>query len=116
MSLRMSGSACERMRRTTFAGISSTISTAYSSSSTSRSSESEKPRMSSSCASGSISTNVSAASSFGSSRNSSGRRDSSSPSKTEAISAGFIVDRMSRIVEYFFSTSSASSVLSTVTV
>lgn len=30
MSLRMSGSACERMRRTTFAGISSTISTASS--------------------------------------------------------------------------------------
>ena len=41
---------------------------------TSFSSESEKPRISSSCASGSISTKVSAASSFGSSRNSSGRQ------------------------------------------
>ena len=116
---RMSGSACRRMRFTTFAGISSTRSTAsstYSSSTTSLSSVSEKPRMSSSCCSGCISTNVSAASSFGNSRKRSGRASSSVSSKTAATSAGFIVTRMSRSAAYFFPSISAESVLSRVTV
>ena len=73
---------------------------------TSFSSESEKPRISSSCASGSISTKVSAASSFGSSRNSSGRQAWSRSSKMAAMSAGFMVLRMSRREWYFFSSSS----------
>ena len=104
MSLRVSGSACARIRFTTFAGISSTMSTAssmYSSSMTSLSSESEKPLMSSSWESLSISTKVSAASSFGSRRNSRGSISGSRSSNSAAISAAFIVTRMSRSVPYF---------------
>ena len=117
MSLRVSASACFRMRFTTFAGISSTRSTAsstYSSSTTSLSSLSEKPRMRSSCRSGSSSANVSAARSFGSSRNRRGRVCSSRSSNNAAISAGFMVTRMSRRAGYFFCWVSASMVFSRV--
>ena len=77
---------------------------------------SEKPRISSSWDSGSISTKVSAASSLGSSRNSRGSTVSSMSSKTAATSAGFMVIRISRRVEYFFPSMSAARVLSMVTV
>ena len=117
MELRISGSACFRIRLTTLAGISSTRSAAsstYSSSSTSFSSLSENPRISSSWASGSISTKVSAASSLGSRRNSSGICRSSNPSKIPAMSMGFMVTRMSRRVAYFFSSSIARRAFSTI--
>ena len=116
--LRVSGSADLRMRLTTLAGISSTMSTAsstYSSSTTSFSSLSEKPRISSSCASGSISTNVSAASSFGSSRKSRGSFSSGISSNTAAMSWAFMVTRMSRNVVYFLPSTRAASVTSIVT-
>ena len=81
MLLRTSGSAWRRMRLTTLAGISSTMSTAssrYSSSSTSFSSVLEKLWMSTSCSSESSSTNTSAACSLGSRRNTIGTLSSSS--------------------------------------
>ena len=106
------------MRLTTLAGISSTMSTAsstYSSSTTSFSSLSEKPWIKSSWASGSISTKVSAASSLGKSRNSSGSLASGIPSKIAAISEAFMVTRMSRSVVYFFPSTRAARVSSRVT-
>ena len=106
MERRISGSACFRILFTTLAGISSikaAASSAYSSSTTSFSSLSEKVRISSSCSSGSISTKVSAASSLGSRRNSKGSLASSIEVKIAAISAGFMVSKISRRVAYFFS-------------
>ena len=116
--LRISGSACLRMRLTTLAGISSTMSTAsstYSSLTTSFSSLSEKPRISSSWASGSISTKVSAASSLGSSRKSSGSLASGKSSKIAAMSEAFMVTRISRRVVYFLPSARAARVSSSVT-
>ena len=116
--LRISGSACFRMRLTTLAGISSTMSTAsstYSSSTTSFSSLSEKPWISSSCVSGSISTNVSAASSLGSSRKSRGSLSWGISSKMAATSTAFIVTRMSRRVVYFLPSTRAARVSPSVT-
>ena len=101
--LRVSGSAWRKMRLTTFAGISSTRSAAsstYSSSRTSFSSVLEKPRISSSCASGSSSTNTSAAGSFGSSRNSSGSCRASRSSSSAAMSAGSSCASWSRRAAY----------------
>ena len=98
MSLRVSGSACLRIRLTTLAGISSTRSTAssiYNSSITAFSSVSEKRVIRLSCRSASISTKASAASSLGRSRNSRGRASSESSPKIAAISAAFRVTRMS---------------------
>ena len=92
----------------------SAASSTYSSSRTSFSSLSEKPRMRSSLASGSISTNVSAACSFGSRRNMRGICFSSSPSKSPATSIGFMVARISRRVAYFFSSSSFRRAFSTI--
>ena len=96
------GSACRRIRLTTFAGISSIRSTAsstYSSSMTSLSSVSEKPWIKSCWVFSSISTKVSAAVSLGSSRNSRAVFSLCRSSNTAAISTGFIVLRMSRRVE-----------------
>ena len=118
ISFRICGSDWARIRCTTLAGISSTMSTAsstYSSSITWRSSLSLIPRISASCWSLSISTKLSAASSFGSRRKSSGSFSGSTPEKTAAISAGFIVTRTSRIVEYFLSASREDRVFSIVT-
>ena len=98
MLLRVSGSACCKMRLTTPAGISSTMSTAssrYSSSSTSFSSELEKPRIKSSCSSLSSSTNTSAASSLGSSRNTTGTFSSRSR-QSPAMSAASMGSSRSR--------------------
>ena len=92
----------------------SAASSTYSSSRTSFSSLSEKPRMRSSLASGSISTNVSAACSLGSKRNMRGICFSSSPSKSPATSIGFMVVRISRRVAYFFSSSSFRRAFSTI--
>ena len=117
MVFRISGSAVFKIRLTTLAGISSTMSaasSAYSSSSTSFSSLSEKPRISSSWASGSISTKVSAACSLGSRRKTMGIWRSSRSSKTAAISLGFMVPRISRKVAYFFSSSICRSAFSTI--
>ena len=114
MLLRVSGSACFKMRLTTFAGISSTMSTAssrYSSSRTSLSSVFEKPRISISCALGSSSTNTSAAGSLGRSRNKRGMLSSSKSSKSEAISAGSRSASRSRSAVYCFRLS-RSSILS----
>ena len=117
MEWRISGSACFKIRLTTFAGISSTISAAsstYNSSRTSFSSLSEKLRISSSWASGSISTKVSAASSLGSRRYISGICFSSSPSNSPATSLGFMVMRMSRSVAYFLSSNILRTAFSTI--
>ena len=108
MVLRISGSACFKIRLTTLAGISSTsaaASSTYISSKTAFSSLSEKPWISSCCASGSISTKVSAAISFGSRRNIRGICFSSRSANKAAISLGFMVTRISRAVAYFLSSS-----------
>ena len=92
MLLRISGAECCKIRLTTLAGISSTISTVssrYSSSSTSRSSVLEKPRIKSSCASESSSTNTSAASSLGSSRNTGGMYNGDHARKDSLVQYGF---------------------------
>ena len=106
MLLRISGSECFKIRLTTLAGISSTMSTVssrYSSSSTSFSSVLEKPRISSSCWSLSSSTNTSAACSLGSRRNSRGSVFSSSRSSAKmAMSAGSSGNRRSRSSVYRF--------------
>jgi len=118
ISLRICGSLCARIRCTTFAGISSTMSTAsstYSSSITCFSSLSLMPRIRASCWSLSISTKHSAACSFGSKRNISGSCSGLTPANTAATSAGFIVTSTSRIVVYFFSLSSTCRVFSMVT-
>ena len=117
MLLRISGSECCKMRFTTPAGISSTMSTAssrYSSSSTSFSSVLENPRISSSCSSLSSSTNTSAASSLGSRRNTRMGARSSNSSHSHAMSAASRGSRRSRSSAYRFldtrsSTCSASS-------
>ena len=112
-----SGSAVFRIRLTTLAGISSTISaasSAYNSSRISFSSLSEKPRISNSCASGSISTKVSAACSLVSSRNISGICLSSRSTNRPATSLGFMVTRMSRSVAYFLSSSIFTSAFWTI--
>ena len=119
MLCRISGSAWLKIRLTTLAGISSIRSTAsstYNSSTTSFNSVSENPWISSCWASGSISTNVSAACSLGSSRNSSGSRSSGSASNSAATSDGFIVTRISRSVKYFFSSNNKAMVRSIVLV
>ena len=106
MDLRISGVALSRIRITTLAGISSTISTAssrYSSSSTSFSSVLEKPLMSISWLSLSSSTNTSAAVSLGSSRYSSGMTSAPASSRMRAISAGSMGRNMSRSWAYCFS-------------
>ena len=106
MDLRISGVALSRIRITTLAGISSTISTAssrYSSSSTSFSSVLEKPLMSISWLSLSSSTNTSAAVSLGSSRYSSGMTSGPASSRIRAISAGSMGRKKSRRPAYRFS-------------
>ena len=111
MDLRISGVALSRMRITTLAGISSTMSTAssrYSSSSTSFSSVLEKPLMSISWLSDSSSTNTSAASSLGSSRYSRGISSSPASSSKRAISAGSIGRNRSRNRAYCLFLISAS--------
>ena len=103
MDLRISGVALSRIRMTTLAGISSTMSAAssrYSSSSTSFSSVLEKPLMSSSWESLSSSTNTSAASSLGSSRYSSGICSWGPSSSMAAISAGSMGSSRSRSWAY----------------
>ena len=99
MDLRISGVALSRIRMTTLAGISSTISTAssrYSSSSTSVSSVLEKPLISISWLSGSSSTNTSAAVSLGSRRYSRGICSCLPSSSSRAISAGSMGRNRSR--------------------
>ncbi len=99
MDFRISGVALSRMRMTTLAGISSTMSTAssrYSSSSTSVSSVLEKPLMSSSWLSGSSSTNTSAAVSLGSRRYSRGISSCLPSSSSRAMSAGSMGRNRSR--------------------
>ena len=111
MDLRISGVALSRMRITTLAGISSTISTAssrYSSSSTSCSSVLEKPLMSISWLSLSSSTNTSAAVSFGSSRYSSGISFSPDFSSNSAMSAGSMGRNSSRSSVYCLLRASSS--------
>ncbi len=103
MLLRVSGSACCKMRLTTPAGISSTMSTAssrYSSSSTSFSSVLENPRIRISCSSLSSSTNTSAASSLGSRRNTRMGARASSLSHSHAMSAASMGSRRSRSWAY----------------
>ena len=114
MLLRISGSAWARIRRTTLAGISSTRSTAssmYSSLSTPLSSVSEKLLISASCMSGSISTKVSAANSFGISRNSMAGAFSGKAASRSATWAGCMVESTSLRVLYFFSSHSFSTVV-----
>ena len=96
MLLRIFGSVCCSILLTTVAGISSMMSTAsstYSSSRTSLSSVSLKALMSISCASESIFTNTSAASSFGNIRYKSGSVSSGTSVSIDAISASFISER-----------------------
>ena len=105
MDLRISGVALSRIRMTTLAGISSTMSTAssrYSSSSTSFNSVLEKPLMSISWLSDSSSTNTSAASSLGSSRYSRGMNSSPDSSKSMAMSGGSKGRSRSRTAAYCF--------------
>ena len=110
MDLRISGVALSRMRMTTLAGISSTMSTAssrYSSSSTSFSSVLEKPLMSISWLSDSSSTNTSAANSLGSSRYSRGISSAPASSRSWAMSGGSMGRSRSRTAAYcLFSTNS----------
>ena len=108
------GSAWCRIRLTILAGISSMISTAssiYSSSTIALSSLSEKARISSSCIWLSISTKVSDARSFGSSRKSLARRSSSISLKPAAMSEGFIVVSRSLSELYFFCSRSFSKLV-----
>ena len=103
MDLRISGVAWSRMRMTTLAGISSTMSTAssrYSSSSTSFSSVLEKPLMSISWLSDSSSTKTSAASSLGSRRYSRGISSSPASSRSWAMSGGSRGRSRSRTAAY----------------
>lgn len=106
ISLRISGETCLSILSTTIAGISSTksaASLAYRSLTISLSSESEKPLISISWKSLSISTKTSAALSFAIRRNKSGICFSSTRSKRAARSPAAIVETISFIVEYFFS-------------
>ncbi len=112
MDLRISGVALSRMRMTTVAGISSTMSATssrYSSSSTSFSSLLEKPLISISWLSASSSTNTSAASSLGSRRYSRGMASSPASSSKAAMSAGSMGSRRSRRAAYCLLRSSSST-------
>ncbi|MPN32179.1 hypothetical protein SDC9_179655 [bioreactor metagenome] len=98
------------MRATTLDGISSmtsTVSSIYISSSTSRSSLSEKAVIRTSCKSASMHTKVSAASSLGRIRNMMGRYSSGNSASNAARSAGFISFKMRHSWGNFFSSSRA---------
>ena len=107
--LRISDPAVSNILFTTLAGISSirsAASPAYSSSSTSLKLLSENPCIRSSFSSGSIFTNVFAASSFGSSLNNTGICSFLSARNMPAISPGSIVIKISFTTRYFLSSRS----------